>query len=233
MLGWITSLIEAWGPLGVALLMFVENVFPPIPSELIMPLAGYAASQAEGWGLGLLALNIAAGSLGSLAGAILWYWIGLWLGLDRLKRFAARRGRWLTMTPADIDKADAWFDRFGGRSVFFGRLIPTVRTFISVPAGLACMGWSRFLLYTSAGTVLWTSALTIAGWGLGQEYERVSGWLNPVSTVVLLGLLGWYLYRVATFRRRVDRPEPVRNRQSEMTPCGEAQRKSAIAGSGK
>lgn len=205
MLGWITSLIEGWGPLGVALLMFIENVFPPIPSELIMPLAGYSSS--EGGGVGLLLLNILAGSIGSLAGAVLWYWIGFKLGLDRLKAFAAKHGRWLTMTPDDIDKADAWFDRFGGRSVFFGRLIPTVRTFISVPAGLACMGWARFLAYTTAGTVLWTSALALAGWFLGREYDRVANWVNPVSTIVILGLVAWYLYRVVTFRRRVARPD--------------------------
>lgn len=204
MLNWITTLIDAVGPLGVALLMFVENVFPPIPSEVIMPLAGYSASQRDDPAL-WLTLHILAGSAGSLAGAVFWYGIGLKLGLERVRRFSREHGRWLTMTPGDIDRADAWFDRYGAGAVFFGRLIPTVRTFVSVPAGMSGMSWGRFLIYTSAGTVIWTAALTFAGWYLGQGYERVSNWLSPVSTVVIVVLVAAYLYRVATFRRRVAR----------------------------
>ncbi|MFP7571062.1 DedA family protein [Marivita sp. S2033] len=206
MFDWITSFIDSVGPLGVAIMMFVENVFPPIPSEVIMPLAGYSASQKDASVL-LLVVNIIAGSIGSLAGAILWFWIGAKVGLKRIKRFSRDHGRWLTMTPSDVDKADEWFDRYGARSVFIGRLIPTVRTFVSVPAGMAGMGWTKFLIYTSAGTVLWTTALTLAGWFLGSQYEQVSTWLSPVSTAVVVGLLAWYLYRVATFRKRVDRSD--------------------------
>ena len=112
---WITSLAESFGALGVALLMFIENVFPPIPSELVMPLAGYTATQGDGAGWMRLLLMIVAGTVGALAGAILWYWIGRRIGIDGLKNFSKKHGRWLTLTPDEIDKADAWFDRQAGR----------------------------------------------------------------------------------------------------------------------
>ncbi len=200
---WITSLTQSMGALGVAFLMFIENVFPPIPSELVMPLAGYVATQGDGAGWGELVLMIAAGTAGAVAGAVLWYWIGFQIGIDRLKDFSRRHGRWLTLTPDEIDKADKWFDRHGGKAVFFGRLIPTVRTFISVPAGTSCMGWRKFLIYTTGGTVIWNTVLAMAGWYLGSNYEQVSSWLGPFSTAVVGAILVWYLYRVATFRRKV------------------------------
>ena len=201
---WITSLTEGMGALGVAFLMFIENVFPPIPSEVVMPLAGYLATQGEGSGLGALVLMIAAGTVGAIAGAVMWYWIGSRIGIERLKAFARRRGRWLTLTPEEIDKADAWFDRHGGKAVFLGRLVPTVRTFISVPAGTTGMSWRKFITYTTCGTVIWNTVLATAGWWLGSSYDRVSAWVGPFSAVVLGAILVWYLYRVATFRRKVD-----------------------------
>ena len=204
----ITSFIERVGAFGVAILMFLENIFPPIPSELIMPLAGYTASQRADSSFFPLIAMISAGFTGSLAGAIFWYWIGRSFGIDRLKRFSRHHGRWLTLTPHDIDKAEAWFARYGAGAVFIGRLAPTVRTFISVPAGLAQMPFGKFLIYTAAGTLIWTSLLAIAGWSLQNQYQIVAGWLNPASTVVLIGIAIWYVYRVATFRRRVSR-EPA------------------------
>jgi membrane protein DedA with SNARE-associated domain len=199
MFDWITGFIDSVGALGVALLMFLENVFPPIPSELIMPLAGFNAAT----GKQNLVLVIAAGSAGSLAGALLWYWIGKKIGMDRLKRLARRHGRWLTITPDELDRSNAWFQRHGGAAVLIGRLIPTVRTFISVPAGVAGMPVGRFLAYTAVGTVAWTTLLTLAGYWLQSQYTRVSGWLNPVSTGVVILIVAYYLWRVATYRRRV------------------------------
>lgn len=198
---WITSLTESLGALGVALLMFVENVFPPIPSELVMPLGGYVATQGGGGSEGALVVMILAGTVGAVAGALLWYWVGYRIGIDGLKTFSQRHGRWLTLTPEEIDKADRWFDRHGGKAVLIGRLIPTVRTFISVPAGASGMPLGVFLIYTTAGTMLWTTILALAGWWLGTQYDQVSRWLGPASTVVLAGLLIWYLYRVITFSR--------------------------------
>lgn len=210
MFDWITRIVETIGAFGVAALMFIENLFPPIPSELIMPLAGFSASQSQGAPWLVLIAMIAAGSLGSLAGAVLWYWIGQRIGVERLKSFSRNYGRWLTLTPGDIDKADVWFDRYGPMAVFAGRLIPTVRTFISVPAGMSGMAPGKFLIYSAAGTVIWTALLGMAGWFLGSRYDQVSTWLNPVSSAVLVLILGWYLYRVATFRRKLRHEDESR-----------------------
>lgn len=203
MLDWIAGLVEEGGYLGIAALMFAENLFPPIPSELIMPMAGFAAARGE---LDVV-LAVAAGSAGSLAGAVFWYVIGRWLGAARLKRWAERHGRWLTLTPGDIDESCRWFNRHGGKAVFFGRLVPAVRTFVSVPAGIAEMNLARFLAWSALGTVLWTGFLAGLGWLLGDQYRAVSDWVNPVSNLVVGLLLLWYLYRVATFRRRVARQQ--------------------------
>ena len=118
----ITSILASLGGLGVFLLMLAENVFPPIPSEVILPLAGYTAAQ----GRGSLWVVAIAGTLGSAAGAVLWYYVGRWIGIDRLKRFASRHGRWLTLTPGEVDHVDRWFDRYGRWAVLFGRMVPGV-----------------------------------------------------------------------------------------------------------
>jgi membrane protein DedA with SNARE-associated domain len=199
MFDWITGFLEQGGYLAVAFLMFLENVFPPIPSELVMPLAGFTAAQGET----RLIPAILAGTAGSLAGAVVWFYAGRWLGAERLKQIARRHGRWLTMTPGEVDRACAWFGRYGGRAVFLGRMVPAVRTLISVPAGIAGMSLPRLLLYSALGTLVWTAALAVAGYLLESQYDRVAEWMNPVSNAVLVGLVGWYLWRVATFGRRV------------------------------
>lgn len=196
---WIRTVVETWGAAGVFLLMFLENVFPPIPSELIMPLAGYQARQADG----SLLLSIVAGSLGALAGALLWYAIGRAVDEERLKAWCARNGRLLTLSPRDIDKADRWFGRHGGKAVFFGRLVPTVRTFISVPAGVARMKLSTFFVFTLAGTTLWTALLALGGYAAGGA-AAVEAWVSPISNAVLILIVLAYLYRVATFRRELQ-----------------------------
>lgn len=198
MFDWITALIDQLGLPGVALMMFLENVFPPIPSELIMPLAGFNAAQGR---MGLVGV-ILAGTLGSLAGAVLWYLLGRAVGTARLRRLAARHGRWLTVTPGELDRADAWFDRHGGVAVFLGRLVPTVRTLISIPAGLSEMPLGRFLAWSGLGTLIWTTLLALTGYLLEDAYHRVENWVNPVSTVVVVGIVGLYLWRVATWGRR-------------------------------
>lgn len=196
---WITTLMDSLGAFGVGLLMLAENVFPPIPSEVVMPLAGYTATRDAAAPVAALATIILAGALGSLFGALLWYWVGRAIGIDRLKALSRRQGRWITLTPDEIDRADAWFDRYGGVAVFAGRLVPGVRTFISVPAGASGMPLGRFLVFTSAGTLVWTSLLALAGWLLQSAHGLVSGWVGPVSTAVLVVVLAVYLYRVVTF----------------------------------
>jgi membrane protein DedA with SNARE-associated domain len=194
---WITG-FEKMGTLGIALLMFAENVFPPIPSELIMPLAGFSAAQ----GQRNLVIVIVAGSIGSLLGALLWYYIGQKVGAERLERWARKHGRWLTLSPKEVEQACAWFNRHGGKAVFIGRLIPAVRTLISVPAGIARMPLASFLLYSAAGTILWTALLATAGYFLESQYEKVAHWMNPISNVVIGVIVLGYLYRVVRFGRR-------------------------------
>jgi membrane protein DedA with SNARE-associated domain len=196
MVEWITGFIASAGYAGIAALMLLENVFPPVPSELIMPLAGFNAARGE---LSLVGA-VLAGFVGSLAGAYVWYEVARRFGTERLKRWATRHGRWLTLDPKEIARADAWFDRHGHKAVLLGRLVPGIRTLISVPAGLSEMKPARFLLYSGVGTLLWTTVLTLAGYLLESRYREVEGWVNPISTVVLVGLVALYLYRVVTFR---------------------------------
>jgi membrane protein DedA with SNARE-associated domain len=193
---WITGFVVRAGYLGVAALMLAENVFPPLPSELIMPLAGYEAAN----GRVSLLLVIIAGSLGSLAGATFWYVLAARLGPERVRRLAARHGRWLTMSPADVDRARDWFERRGVVAVLIGRLIPTVRSLISVPAGISGMPLGRFLALSAVGVTAWTSVLAVAGYYLRQSYGDVSRYVGPVSTGVVVILVLWYVYRVATFK---------------------------------
>lgn len=195
--------METIGVFGIALLMFLENIFPPIPSELIMPLAGYRASQD---GASIVPV-IVAGSLGSLLGVVPWYYAGRALGKGRVKRLSERYGRWLTLSPGDVEAANGWFRRHGPLAVLFGRLVPTIRTLISVPAGVARMPLWKFLAYSAVGSAIWVSGLALAGYLLGETaFEVVQGYLEPVSNIVLAIIVIVYLYRVATFdpERRSD-----------------------------
>lgn len=198
MASWIEHVMGALGVWGVALLMFLENVFPPIPSELIMTLAGVAASQ----GQASIVAVILAGTFGSLAGAAFWYGAGRLVDHERMKRFADRHGRWLTLTRRDLEKTDDWFDAHGHWAVLFGRLVPTVRTLISVPAGLSEMPLTRFLVFTSLGTTVWTAFLALFGYWLGSDVQAIERWLDPVSTGVLVLVVAVYVWRFVTFGRR-------------------------------
>lgn len=194
MFDWITGIVDRAGYTGVFFLMVAENLFPPIPSELIMPLAGFTAAQGK---LNVV-LVVLAGTAGSLLGALFWYYIGRWLGQERLKHFAARHGRWLTLTPEQVGQASDWFDRYGAMAVFFGRLVPTVRTLISVPAGISAMPLASFLLFTALGTAIWTALLAGAGYVLQDHYGRVADYVGPVSNVIIGLIIVWYVYRVVT-----------------------------------
>ena len=214
MFNWITDFVTHAGYFGVALLMFAENIFPPIPSELIMPLAGFSAARGD---LNLVGVLL-AGTIGSLVGALPWYYAGYFFRKKRLKRIADHHGRWITMTSHDVDTASDWFDRYGAGAVFFGRLVPTVRTLISVPAGLARMSLPGFLVWSLLGTVIWTAFLTFAGYLLESQYDRVAAWLDPATKVVVGLLVLGYLYRVLTFGRRVEKqrgPDAASGARSE------------------
>lgn len=194
---WIVGIITEFGYLGLVFLMVLEAVFPPIPSELIIPFAGYSAASG--------ALNpilvVLAASLGSVIGMIPWYVAGRLFGLERCKWLADRFGRWLTLSSRDIDLADRWFDRFGWTVVFFGRLLPVIRTLISVPAGLTGMPAPLFFAASLAGIVLWNSVLVGAGYLLHEQYHVVETFIDPLTYVVLGGIVVTYVVRVITWRK--------------------------------
>lgn len=200
---WVVEVVRQMGPLGVALLMFLENVFPPLPSEVIMPLAGYLAARGEApfWAM------VAAGTAGSLAGAYVWYAIGRAVTHDRLRAWVRAHGTWLAMTPDDVDRATDWFGRHGRWSVFFGRLVPVVRTLISVPAGFTRMPPVPFFVLSALGTGAWTLVLAYAGRLLGSRFHHVERWIGPVSSAIVILAVVWYVYRVARIlhaRRRAS-----------------------------
>jgi membrane protein DedA with SNARE-associated domain len=184
MFEWINNTIRALGYGGVAVLTFLENVFPPIPSEIVIPLAGFVAAQGDLrlWGV------IAAGSVGSLTGAAVWYEVGRRLGEKRLRAWVERYGKWITLSPSDVDRAQQWFARHGRTSVFVGRMVPGVRTFVSLPAGFARMPIGPFLIYSAAGTLAWTAALAYAGVVLRANYEIVGDYVGAATNIIFAGL---------------------------------------------
>lgn len=198
MFDWVVGIIEGSGYAGIFFLMVLENIFPPIPSELIIPLVGFAAAQGE---LNIV-LAITAATLGAVVGAIPWYVLGRAFGLERVKRLSEKHGRIMTMSPSDVDLAQKWFDTHDGVAVFFGRLIPTVRTLISVPAGVARMKLPSFFFYTALGSAAWTTILALLGYILQSQYTLVEEYLNPVSNAVVILIIGWYLYRVVTYKKQ-------------------------------
>ena len=190
MLEQIISTINSLGYIGIALLMALENIFPPIPSELIMPLAGFTVSQGK---LDFLYVVI-AGAIGSVLGATPWYFLGKYWGLKRTKKIADKYGKWLTVSGEDVEKAKNWFDRRGYAATAFGRLVPGIRTYISIPAGISKMPLIPFLIYSTAGSIVWVALLTYAGYILGENYEQVGAYLKPVSALVLISILAISIY---------------------------------------
>ena len=194
---WIMEWVSSAGYVGIALLMFAENVFPPVPSELIMPLAGYLAAQDQVtlWGV------VIAGMVGSVLGALPLYFLGKLIGADRIKALADRHGRWFTVSGDDIEHARRWFNRYGNAAVLVCRLIPAVRSLISIPAGMAGMKLTPFIAYTAMGSGLWAALLAYIGFLLGENFEQVSRYLDPISWIVLGLIGGAYLMRVVRHRQ--------------------------------
>lgn len=192
MADWVIGTIGQLGYVGIALLMLAENLFPPLPSELIMPFAGFLAARGELHPV----LVVLAGSLGSLLGALPWYIAGRTVGAERLKRLAQRHGRWIALTPDEIERGRKLFERKGPLVLVFGRLVPALRTVVALPAGLAKMHPVPFVLWTLVGSLLWTSILTLAGYLLESQYERIEKWVNPVSTAIFAAIAIWYVVRV-------------------------------------
>jgi membrane protein DedA with SNARE-associated domain len=196
MTDWVQQLIAEGGYLGLCLLMFAETVFPPIPSEVIMSMAGLQAAK----GHMNLTVAILSGSAGAMLGNIVWYLAARWLGLERLRPLIQRYGRWLTMDWAEVDRGERWFMKHGYLFVCLGRMLPTARSLVSVPAGLMRMRFVPFVLWSSLGTIGWSAVLAMGGWVLGTRFAEMEVWLGFASTVMLVAMAGWYLWRVATWR---------------------------------
>jgi len=203
MTDWVIELIQKTGYLGVGFLMFLETVFPPIPSEVIMPIAGYAAVT----GPMTLPGVIASGTAGAMFGNFFWYLVARVIGIGRFRPFIEKHGRWLTLDWYDIIKAEKLFGRFGSIIVGIGRILPTVRSVVSIPAGLLHMRLKSFLFWSSVGTACWSSALAITGYVLGQQFGEIENILGPVSTAVIGLIVGAYIWRQLTWRKRHPRED--------------------------
>lgn len=198
MTDWILNLMAAGGYWGVALLMALENIVPPIPSEVIMGLGGMGVARGD---FDLTALLI-AGTVGSVAGNFAWYEVGRRIGHERLRPFVNRWGRWLTLNWSEVERVVAFFHRHGGPIVFVARFMPFFRTMISLPAGMARMGWVRFVLYTAAGSLIWNCVLVWAGYTLGTRFGDLAKYTGPVAIAIGAAIVAGYLYRVITWQEQ-------------------------------
>ena len=200
---WVISIMEAIGSPGVGLAVFLENVFPPIPSEVILPLAGFTASQGS---INVVAAFIWA-TVGSLTGAYFLYYLGAAIGANRLRKIAA--WMWLVKVE-DVDNALAWFDKYGKASILIGRVIPGIRSLISIPAGIDRMNPLTFGFYTLLGSSIWNALLIYCGWVLGENWHAVEGVIDQYSKVVyalvalaLVAVFIWLLRRARQEKRDV------------------------------
>jgi membrane protein DedA with SNARE-associated domain len=194
--GWVVDLMEALGAPGVGLAIALENVFPPLPSEVFLPLAGFAASRGD---LSLVAAIVWT-TIGSVVGALALYGIGAALGRDRLRAIVEKMP---LVDIGDVDKAEAWFAKHGPKAVFFGRMVPLVRSMISVPAGVERMSIGLFLALTAAGSLIWNSIFVVAGYLLGENWHIVEGYAGVLSKVVLVAIaIAVVVFVILRIRRR-------------------------------
>ncbi|HJT16039.1 MAG TPA: DedA family protein [Thermoanaerobaculia bacterium] len=192
MAAWILRLVQSAGAAGVGLLMLLENVVVFIPSELIMPLAGFysAIGRLNFWA------SVVAGTIGAHLGSLCWYFLGRYLGKERFEEFVRRHGAWVGIEARHVEKATRWFEGRGAMAILIGRLLPAIRTFISVPAGFARMPLTKFVPLSLAGTLVFNFLLAEAGRLLGAHFREVELWIRPVSLTIVGVLFAWWLYRV-------------------------------------
>lgn len=198
MTDWVIELIQRAGYIGVGFLMFLETVFPPIPSEVIMPIAGYSAVNGDM----TLGGVIVSGTAGAMFGNFFWYLVARVIGIDRFRPFIEKHGRWLTLDWYDVVKAERLFGRFGSVIVGVGRLLPTIRSVVSIPAGLLKMRLKSFLFWSSVGTAGWSSALAVAGYLLGRQFGEIESILGPLSSGIVALIVLAYVWRQLTWRKR-------------------------------
>lgn len=204
---WALNIIETLGYPGLGFIMFLENVFPAIPSELVLPLAGWL-TLGDNAKFTLLGVTV-VGAMGSVAGAFFYYGLGRWFGERRVRYLLQRFGKWFMLSEQDLDVSLAWFSRYGQHVIFFGRMVPLIRSLISIPAGLAKMNIPRFSLYTAMGTALWSFILAFAGRLLGERWAIVSDIIDQYENVVLVSgalvVVGFFGYRI--WQRSVSKAE--------------------------
>ncbi len=200
-LDFIRHVYQVIGWPGVVLLMTIESACIPLPSEIIMPLSGWMLIADRGLGVGYIVLAGFCGAVGNVVGSVIAYWVGAWGGRPFLNRY----GKYLLISRHDIELADRWFDRYGDRIMFFSRLLPVVRTFISFPAGIARMNMGRFLLYSFLGSLLWSTGLAYGGYILGQNWEHIREVIRPFDIPILVVFL---VLVVIFISRRLKRPSP-------------------------
>jgi membrane protein DedA with SNARE-associated domain len=196
--GWAIRIMETLGAPGAGLAVALENLFPPIPSELILPLAGFTASRGDMSLVGAIVWT----TLGSVAGALVLYAVGALLGRDRTRAIAARLP---LVKLSDIDRTEAWFARHGAKAVFFGRMVPLFRSFISIPAGIERMPMTTFLAFTALGSLIWNLIFVLAGYQLGENWRRVQDIVGVYQMVVVAAVLLAVAAFVAVRLRRVRR----------------------------
>lgn len=190
---WATEIMDALGYFGLAFLVALENVFPPIPSEIILPLAGFNSSR----GTMNVFLAILFATIGSLLGALILYYVGYIFGEERVRYIVRRWGKWLGFKESDVDKADEWFDKYGGMAVLLCRVVPIVRSLISIPAGLRKMPLLSFMLFTTLGSLTWNTILIFAGYLLGDNWDHVEeyiGYLQYAVIAVVLAIVVWWVW---------------------------------------
>ncbi|CEG28326.1 DedA family protein [Bacillus sp. B-jedd] len=195
---WILSFMNEYGYIGIFLLIALENIFPPIPSEVILTFAGFMTTTSKMSVTGAVAVS----TFGSVAGAAVLYGVGRILDVERLEKIVDRWGRVLRLSKKDLYKADAWFDKYGVWTVFFCRLVPLVRSLISIPAGMSGMKFPIFLLLTTIGTLIWNTILVNAGAMLGASWTDIAGYMDVFSNVVYVLLACAVLYFIVKFVRK-------------------------------
>lgn len=192
----IIQIMNNFGYIGVFLLITIENVFPPIPSEVILLFGGFMTTYTSMHVVGV----IIASTLGSVLGAIILYYIGKILNKERLKKIiTSKPGKLLRLKPEDIDKADEWFDTKGNKTVFFCRFIPVIRSLISIPAGMSEMPMKKFLVYTTLGSLIWNAALTIAGSIVGENWTSILEIMDNYSHIIVVLLAIIFVIAIIVF----------------------------------
>lgn len=179
---WVEGIISTMGYPGLYLVMFLENVFPPIPSEVVLPLAGSLTLTGK-FSIPMITI---VGMFGSLSGAFLFYGLGKWLGEPRVRNLMEKFGKYALLSTDDLDRSLEWFEKYDDWVIFFSRMVPIVRSLISIPAGIASMNFAKFTLYTVLGTALWSFVLSFGGRLLGEQWPLIADYINTYQNVVLV-----------------------------------------------